>query len=65
MTDGLSNVLINAASAMKSAEVQQQFSIGSLKKGLEAQEQAALQLLAGVQNAPPAGDRGSLIDVMA
>jgi hypothetical protein len=65
MTDGLSNTLINTASALKSAQIHQQFSIGTFKKGLEAQEQAAMQLLESAPTMAPAGDRGHLLDVMA
>lgn len=67
MTDGLTNTIIDTATALSAAHTKGQFSIHSFKKGLEAKEQAALQLLqSAAQAAPaPAGDRGQLLDVMA
>ena len=66
MVDGLTNSLVDAASAMQAAQLKSQFSVSAFKKGLDAQEHAALQLLETAQITPaPAVDGGQLIDMLA
>lgn len=64
---GSANSLIELGMAMSQVRTQNAMSISAVKKGLDAQSQAAMSLLSVVQQVqpPPAAGAGSQIDVIA